>query len=72
MLSKEEMRELFEEYFGKIGQKIDEFTAKTVQSEQELSKTITDISNEAELVNRALESQVRFMELRDEQRRFAP
>ena len=72
MLSKEEMRELFEEYFGKIGQKIDEFTAKTVQSEQELSKTITDISNEAVLVNRALESQVRFMELRDEQRRFAP
>ena len=72
MLSKEEIRELFEEYFGKIGQKIDEFTAKTVQSEQELSKTITDISNEAELVNRALESQVRFMELRDEQRRFAP
>lgn len=72
MLSKEEMRELFEEYFGKIGQKIDECTAKTVQSAQELSKTITDISNEAGLVNRALESQVRFLELRDEQQRFSP
>lgn len=72
MLSKEEMRELFEEYFGKIGQKIDESTAKTVQSAQELSKTITDISNEAVLVNRALESQVRFLELRDEQQRFSP
>ena len=72
MLSKEEMRELFEEYFGKISQKIDDNTAKTVQMTQELSKTITDIDNEAVLVNRALESQVRFMELRDEQKRFAP
>ena len=72
MLSKEEMKELLEECFDKISQKIDEFTALTVQSAQEISKTITDISNEAVLVNRALESQVRYMELRDEQKRFAP
>ena len=70
MLSKEEMRELLEECFDRISQKIDEFTAMTVQSAQELSKTITDISNEAALVNRALESQVRSIELRDEQRHF--
>lgn len=72
MLSKEEMKELLEECFDKISQKIDESTALTVQSAQELSKAITDISNEAVLVNRALESQVRYMELRDEQQRFAP
>ena len=72
MLSKEEMRELLEECFDKISQKIDESTVLAVQNAQEISKAITDISNEAVLVNKALESQVRYMELRDEQQRFAP